>query len=220
MTDVRAITPNCSGLRRPNCEIISSVRPSARYSLLGSPVRFATQYGEPVLCDPAGATSPKVSPKTCTDNDQNHSTRAMMAAFSPRFWCSWFQLTYLAFDPGQRFRLAVRVSPERPSDSVAIRLVRSAGIRAPSEFQCTWDDRHRLRAPFGGSPLHVNASIKFTTVSSGQRICPYFLAGDNVDLALHQDSQNLGGLPDAADFCGPSFHGRCPDGDKFTGSGR
>jgi hypothetical protein len=30
MTDVRAITPNRSGLSRPNCEIISSVRPSAR----------------------------------------------------------------------------------------------------------------------------------------------------------------------------------------------
>src|SRR5258708_19578193 len=41
MTDVRAITPNCSGLIRPKCEIVSSVRPSARYSLLGSPVRFS-----------------------------------------------------------------------------------------------------------------------------------------------------------------------------------
>src|SRR5580704_12140098 len=39
ITDVRAITPNCSGLSRPDCEIVSSVKPSARYSLLGSPVR-------------------------------------------------------------------------------------------------------------------------------------------------------------------------------------
>src|SRR6266487_6122927 len=41
MTDVRAITPSCCGLSRPSCEIVSSVRPSARYSLLGSPVRFS-----------------------------------------------------------------------------------------------------------------------------------------------------------------------------------
>jgi len=37
-------------------------------------------------------------------------------------------------------------------------------------------------------------------------------------LALHQNSQNLGGLLAELDFCGPSFHSRCPDRDKFTGS--
>jgi len=36
------ITDNCfRGFSWPNCEIVSSVRPSARYSLLGSPVRFS-----------------------------------------------------------------------------------------------------------------------------------------------------------------------------------
>src|SRR5260221_10592717 len=60
MTDVRAITPNCSGLSRPNCEIVSSVRPSARYSLLGSPVRFSNgSTASMIFCDLGGVTPAK-----------------------------------------------------------------------------------------------------------------------------------------------------------------
>src|SRR3981189_2234627 len=60
MTDVRAITPNCSGLSRPKCEIVSSVRPSARYSLLGSPVRFSNgSTASMIFCDPGGVTPAK-----------------------------------------------------------------------------------------------------------------------------------------------------------------
>src|SRR5258708_32089394 len=60
MTDVRAITPNCSGLSRPNCEMVSSVRPSARYSLLGSPVRFSNgSTASMIFCDLGGALLPK-----------------------------------------------------------------------------------------------------------------------------------------------------------------
>src|SRR5258706_15939309 len=60
LTDVRAITPNCSGLSRPKCEIVSSVRPSARYSLLGSPVRFSNgKTASMIFCDLGGVTPPK-----------------------------------------------------------------------------------------------------------------------------------------------------------------
>src|SRR5712692_7669538 len=60
MTDVRAITPNCSGFSRPKCEIVSSVRPSARYSLLGSPVRFSNgSTASMILPDPGGVTGRK-----------------------------------------------------------------------------------------------------------------------------------------------------------------
>jgi len=74
------------------------------------------------------------------------------------------------------FQLAVRVSTERPSDSVAIRLVRSAGIRAPSEFNVLGmigivcerlsEDRH----------CNVNASIKFHDGIVRPKNLPYFLA--------------------------------------------
>src|SRR5712692_5869178 len=60
MTDVRAITPNCSGLSRPSCEIVSSVRPSATYSLLGSPVRFSNgSTASMIFCDLGGVIPPK-----------------------------------------------------------------------------------------------------------------------------------------------------------------
>jgi hypothetical protein len=65
---------------------------------------------------------------------------------------------------------------------------------------------------------NVNASIEFHDGIVRPKNLPYFLAGNNVALALHQDSQNLGGLLAELDSCGPSFHGRCPDRDKFTGS--
>src|SRR6202041_3799469 len=39
--EVRAITPNRCGSILPSCEIISSVRPSLKYSWLASPVRFS-----------------------------------------------------------------------------------------------------------------------------------------------------------------------------------
>src|ERR1700746_1038149 len=62
MTDVRAITPNCSGLRRPSCEIVSSVRPSARYSLLGSPVRFSNgSTASMIFWGLGGVTPPKAA---------------------------------------------------------------------------------------------------------------------------------------------------------------
>jgi hypothetical protein len=65
---------------------------------------------------------------------------------------------------------------------------------------------------------NVNASIEFHDGIVRPKNLPYFLAGNNVALALHQDSQNLGGLLAEQDFCGLSFHSRCPDRDKFTGS--
>jgi hypothetical protein len=65
---------------------------------------------------------------------------------------------------------------------------------------------------------NVNASVEFHDGIVRPKNLPYFLTGNNVALALHQDSQNLGGLLAEQDFCGPSFHSRCPDRDKFTGS--
>jgi len=65
---------------------------------------------------------------------------------------------------------------------------------------------------------NVNASIKFHDGIVRPKNLPYFLAGNNVALALHQDSQNLEGLLAELDFCGPSFHSRRPDRDKFTRS--
>src|ERR1700757_5215652 len=41
MAVLRAITLNCSGALSPSCVIISSVKPSLRYSWLGSPLRFS-----------------------------------------------------------------------------------------------------------------------------------------------------------------------------------
>ncbi|MBI1786180.1 MAG: hypothetical protein HYR60_01345 [Acidobacteria bacterium] len=40
MAEVRAITPSRRGCSRPNWVIISSVRPSAKYSCSGSPLRL------------------------------------------------------------------------------------------------------------------------------------------------------------------------------------
>src|SRR5258708_1184916 len=77
MTDVRAITPNCSGLSRPSCEIVCSVRPSATYSLLGSPVRFSNgRTASMIFCD-LGAVIP---PKCRQDAKQ---TTAKKAADAP-----------------------------------------------------------------------------------------------------------------------------------------
>src|SRR5580704_9877037 len=64
---------------------------------------------------------------------------------------------------------------------------------------------------------NVNASIEFHDDIFRPKNLPYFLAGNNVALVLHQDSQNLGGLLAELDSCGPSFHSRCPDRHKFTG---
>src|SRR5580765_5530459 len=65
---------------------------------------------------------------------------------------------------------------------------------------------------------NVNTPIEFHDGIVRPKNLPYFLAGNNVALALHQNSQNLGGLLAELDFPGPSFHSRCPDRDKFTGS--
>src|SRR5258706_13260814 len=82
MTDVRAITPNCSGLSRPNCEIVSSVRPSARYSLLGSPVRFSNgKTASMIFCDLGGVTPPKCR----QDAKQTNAKRAIDAPTTAAF---------------------------------------------------------------------------------------------------------------------------------------
>src|SRR5260221_11934050 len=47
---------------------------------------------------------------------------------------------------------------------------------------------------------NVNASIKFHDCIVRPKNLPYFLAGNNVALALHQDSQNLEGLLAELDF--------------------
>jgi hypothetical protein len=65
---------------------------------------------------------------------------------------------------------------------------------------------------------NVNASIEFHDCIVRPKNLAYFLAGNKVALALHQDSQNLEGLLAEQDFCGPSFHGPRSDRDKFTGS--
>ena len=41
MADVRAITPSRCGFNRPSCAIISSVRPSLKYSCSASPLKFS-----------------------------------------------------------------------------------------------------------------------------------------------------------------------------------
>jgi len=64
----------------------------------------------------------------------------------------------------------------------------------------------------------VNASIEFHDAIVRPKNLPYFLAGNNFALPLHQDSQNPEGLLAEQDFCGPSFRSRRSDGDKFTGS--
>src|SRR5258705_4173604 len=77
MTDVRAITPNCSGLSRPKCEIVSSVKPSATYSLLGSPVRFSNgRTASMIFCDLGGAM-----PAECRQDAKQ--TTAKKAADAP-----------------------------------------------------------------------------------------------------------------------------------------
>src|SRR5260221_5232320 len=82
MTDVRAITPNCSGLSRPNCEIVSSVRPSARYSLLGSPVRFSNgSTASMIFCDFGGV----IPPKCHQDAKQTTTKRAADAPTNAAF---------------------------------------------------------------------------------------------------------------------------------------
>src|SRR5258707_7226141 len=93
MTDVRAITPNCSGLSRPNCEIVSSVRPSARYSLLGSPVRFWT--GSPaslIFSELDGVGSRKLrqdmSPTTTIIDAHPSMTAPFQQGFAAHGFCS------------------------------------------------------------------------------------------------------------------------------------
>src|SRR5258708_38114993 len=82
MTDVRAITPNCSGLSRPKCEIVSSVRPSARYSLLGSPGRFSNgSTASMIFCDLGGVLSPKCR----QDAKQTNAKRAVDAPTTADF---------------------------------------------------------------------------------------------------------------------------------------
>jgi hypothetical protein len=65
---------------------------------------------------------------------------------------------------------------------------------------------------------NVNASIEFHDGIVRPKNLPYFLTGNNFALPLHQDSQNLEGLLTELDRCGPGFHSRRSDGDKFTGS--
>jgi hypothetical protein len=65
---------------------------------------------------------------------------------------------------------------------------------------------------------NINASIEFHDGIVRPKNPLDLLAGKNVALALHQDSQNLEGLPAELDFCGTSFHSRRPDRDKFTRS--
>jgi len=65
---------------------------------------------------------------------------------------------------------------------------------------------------------NVNASIEFHDGIVRPKNLPYFLAGNDFALPLHQDSQNLEGLLAEQGLCGPSFRRRRSDGDKFTGS--
>src|SRR5258706_13050486 len=89
MTEVRAITPNCSGLSRPSCEIVCSVRPSATYSLLGSPVRFSNgSTASMIFCDLGGVIPPKcrqdakhTTAKRTADAPTNAAFRQCLGAF-------------------------------------------------------------------------------------------------------------------------------------------
>src|SRR5712671_38771 len=76
MTDVRAITPNCSGLSRPNCEIISSRQAVRKIFLIGIAGEILKrQYGEH---DFSGKwCGPKVPPGdiACADQDDNRCKR-------------------------------------------------------------------------------------------------------------------------------------------------
>src|SRR5579859_1167107 len=83
MTEVRAITPSCSGLSRASCEIVSSVRPSARYSLLGSPVRFSNgSTASMIFCDLGGFIPPKCRqyPKHTTTKRTADAPRTQLSA--------------------------------------------------------------------------------------------------------------------------------------------
>src|SRR5229473_1340228 len=63
----------------------------------------------------------------------------------------------------------------------------------------------------------VNASIEFHDGIVRPKNLPYFLAGNNFALPLHQDSQNLEGLLAEQGLCGPRFRRRS-DRDNLTGS--
>lgn len=65
---------------------------------------------------------------------------------------------------------------------------------------------------------NIDASIEFHDSIVGPKNLLYLLAGNNVALALHQDSQNLEGLLAELDPCGSILQGRRSDRDKFTGS--
>ncbi len=65
---------------------------------------------------------------------------------------------------------------------------------------------------------NVNASIEFHDGIVRPKNLPYFLAGNNLALPLHQDSQNLKRLLAKQDLCRASSHGRRSDREKFSGS--
>ena len=68
-------------------------------------------------------------------------------------------------------------------------------------------DRHR----------NSNASVELHDSIVRPKNVLYLLARNHFALPLHQDLQNLEGLPAELDLCGPSFR-RCSDRDKFAGS--
>src|SRR6266481_8538696 len=86
MTDVRAITPNRSGSSLASWEIVSSVRPSARYSLLGSPVRFSNgNTASMTFCDLGGIIARKYLQDVKPTITKRTADAPTTAAFRQRF---------------------------------------------------------------------------------------------------------------------------------------
>jgi len=140
----------------------------ARYSLLGSPGEILNGAPASLILRAWRVCIPKVTPRHVTDDDQNRSTPTHDGSFRQGFAALGSRsLIWLSILGG--VQLAVRVSTERPSDSVAIRRWISRYPR-PVRVSMYWDDRHRLRAPFGDRPLPTLMLLSnSTTVSSGQR---------------------------------------------------
>src|SRR6201998_1200311 len=134
------------------------------------------------------------------------------------FWRSRLSLTHRASDPGQGFGERSKcvlsgcrtLLPFDWCDESVSATCQSFNVLGMVGIVC-----ERLAEDRDGD---VNASIEFHDGIVRPKNLPYFLAGNNFALPLHQDSQNLKGLLAEQDLYGPSFRRRRSDGDEFTGS--
>jgi len=135
-----------------------------------------------------------------TTTTKNRSTPTLTAVFRQGL-AALGHVHYLAFDPGRCFRIAVRVRLSGPLISVAIRLGRSAGIRAPSEIHVNWDDRHRLRGLSEDRHCKGNAVYQIQRLyRPAKRNMPYFLAGNACALGSNRIRRNWKGCWRSWDF--------------------